>query len=155
MPSNQAVKPRLPAWPKYLIMLHLMLAGSLASAAVCSVSSQGLVFGTYDTFSSQSLESAGNIDISCDSLATYSIALSTGSGSFLQRTMVFGSRVLNYNLFTDAARTIVWGDGTGSTATVSGVTGSTASHSVYGRVPARQNAYVGNYSDNVTITINF
>lgn len=155
MPSNQAVKLRLPAWSKYLIMLNLMLAGSLASAAVCSVSSQGIVFGTYDTFSSQSLESTGNIDISCDSETIYSISLSTGSGSFLQRTMVFGSHVLNYNLFTDAARTIVWGDGTNSTATVSGVTTSTASHSVYGRVPARQNAYVGNYSDNVTITINF
>jgi spore coat protein U-like protein len=33
--------------------------------------------------------------------------------------------------------------------------GSNENHSVYGRIPARQNAYVGAYADSITVTLNF
>lgn len=146
---------RLNASIRFLIFLNMLLTSSWVLAAVCTVNTQSVSFGSYDTFSSHSLESTGTINISCDSAANYTIALSTGGGTFLQRTLIFTTHHLNYNLFTDATRTTIWGDGSGGTSMVSGSTSTTASHVVYGRIPARQNAYVGSYSDSVTVTINF
>ena len=47
---------------------------------------------------------------------------------------------LAYNLYREASRSIIWGDGTGGSAVGSG-TGAT--HTVYGRIPSRQNVYAG------------
>ena len=62
----------------------------------------------------------------------------------------------------DAARAQVWGDGTNSTGTVAGTTSfvwfqtsKTANHTVYGRVPAQQNAASGAYTDTIVVTITF
>jgi len=70
--------------------------------------------------------------------------------------MTDGSNTLEYNLYTDAGRTTVWGDGTASSVTAAG-TGSGAQQSltVYGRIPASQSVPAGSYSDTVTATINF
>jgi spore coat protein U-like protein len=122
---------------------------------MCTVSAQSINFGSYDVFSNSNLESTGNISISCDSAVSYTIALSSGSGTFSDRTLTFSSYLLSYNLFIDAARTMIWGDGSGGTSAVSGMASTTANHIVYGRVPARQNAYVGNYNDNVNVTVSF
>lgn len=119
---------------RFLIFLNMLLTSSWVLAAVCTVNTQSVNFGSYDTFSNQHLESTGTINISCDSTANYTIALSTGSGTFLQRTLVFTTHRLDYNLFTDAARTTIWGDGSGGTSMVSGSTATTASHNVYGRI---------------------
>jgi spore coat protein U-like protein len=59
-----------------------------------------------------------------------------------------------YNLYVDATLITVWGDGTGQSATVSD-TQSAANYTVYGRIPAGQNAYVGVYSDTIVITVTF
>jgi spore coat protein U-like protein len=76
--------------------------------------------------------------------------------------MKSGANPLGYNLYTSAALTSVWGDGTGSTVTVSGslplTTGSrvqTVTVNVYGNVPALQDAKVGAYNDNVTMTLTY
>lgn len=151
----QSMRSHLNSFGKFFVALYLIFSCSLASAAVCTVSTQSVNFGSYDVFSNSNVESTGNINISCDSAASYTISLSTGGGTFLNRALNFGAYLLNYNLFIDAARTIVWGDGSSGTATVSGTTSTTASHVVYGRIPARQNAYVGNYIDNVNVTISF
>ncbi len=149
------MKIRWDAIVKCLLALHLILSCSSATSAVCSVSTQNINFGSYDVFNNSSVESTGNINVSCDSSASYTISLSTGGGSFLNRVLSFGSYLLNYNLYIDAARTIIWGDGSSGTSTVSSMTTTTSNHIVYGRIPARQNAFVGNYSDNVNVTISF
>lgn len=86
--------------------------------------------------------------------ASYTLALSTGQGSFTNRSMLNGSHAMNYNLYTDSLHTQVWADGTGATHTVAG-SGTTGSYSVYGQIPALQNAYVGSYSDSVVVTVTF
>lgn len=140
---------------KLFLVLILILHCSLASAVMCTVSAQSINFGSYDVFSHLNLESTGNINISCDSTASYSISLSSGNGTFSDRTLNFSTYLLSYNLFIDAARTMIWGDGSGGTSAVSGMASTTADHIVYGRIPARQNAYVGNYNDNVNVTVSF
>ena len=68
---------------------------------------------------------------------------------------------LNYNLYTNSARTIVWGDGTGgsSAQTLSGGTVSGGlrrfSRTVYGRIAAMQNVGAASYSDTIVMTVIF
>jgi spore coat protein U-like protein len=81
-----------------------------------------------------------------------------GSGNIGARAMG-GAGSLPYQLFTDSARTSVFGDGTtGNTVAVSGVGYSSPGNvTVYGRV-LQANAAVavaGSYSDTVQITIVF
>jgi spore coat protein U-like protein len=94
----------------------------------------------------------------------YSIALDTGgSGSYATRQLSSLSDVLQYNVYTDPARSIVWGDGSGATATINdGVSFSnllggvrTANHPAYGRIPANQAVDEGIYSDTLTVTVTY
>lgn len=135
------------------VLLLTALAPALAWAN-CGVSTSGVAFGAYDPFAAQHLDSAGTISVSCDAPTAYTIALSTGSGSFALRTLLSGAHQLGYNLYVDPARTIVWGDGSASTSTVPG-NDSGAVHTVYGRIPARQNVHIGSYSDSLVITVSF
>jgi spore coat protein U-like protein len=74
--------------------------------------------------------------------------------------MFNGGNSMQYNLYTNAARTQVWGDGTGGTAKVSDsqlvvVGTSQYSYTAYGRIPALQNLGPGTYTDTITVTLNY
>jgi spore coat protein U-like protein len=135
-------------------LLGLVCCVAGFSHAACSVNATGVTFGNYDPFSNQNLDGTGNVGITCDAATPYSITLSAGTGSYLTRTMANGAHLLAYNLYTDATRTTVWGDGTASTAAVNG-SGASVNHTVYGRIPARQNVQVGTYADAITVVVNF
>jgi spore coat protein U-like protein len=151
--------------------LGLLSTGALA-AFTCSISTPGLNFGSYDVFAGAATTGAGTLSITCslippanDGKVSYATSLSTGSSnSFVQRQMRSGANILGYNLYTSNAYSVVWGDGTGATATVAGnmqldkVTNpsQTVKQTVYGRIPALQDAGVAPlYLDNVTATVNF
>ena len=155
MYRDQIMKINWDSGAKLLLALILILRCSSASSAICTISTQNINFGSYDVFNNSSTESTGNIIVSCDSVANYTISLSKGSGTFLNRVLSFGSYLLSYNLYIDPARSNIWGDGSAGTLTVSSVTLTTINHVVYGRIPARQNAFPGNYMDNVNVTISF
>lgn len=136
-----------------LVVLSLLLSSS-AWGASCTVSTTGIAFGGYDPFVAQDVDSVANVSVSCDETASYSIALSPGAGTYEQRVMTSGLHQLLYNLYTDATLSTVWGDGTGHSAVVSD-TQLVATHTVYGRIPARQNPQVGVYGDTIVITLTF
>ena len=123
-------------------------------AVTCTLGVQGVIFGSYDTLSAQSTDSAGSISVSCDSSDSFTIALSSGHGTMLSRQMQSGAYTMTYNLYTDSLRSIVWGDGTSGTTLVS-TTGSSATYAVYGRIPAAQNLPAGSYIDSITVTLTF
>ena len=134
-------------------LFYYMFASSVWAA--CSLSVQPVLFGNYDFLESLPLDSAGLVEVTCDTvLDTYSVSLSTGAGSYAQRKMNSGVYTLNYNIYVDAGRTLVWGDGSGGTNLING-SGLFTSFSAYGRVTAQQNARVGNYNDNLITTITF
>jgi spore coat protein U-like protein len=137
-----------------LLACTLAVVAPAVYSAGCSVSTSGLNFGNYDVFSTLDSEITGSINVSCQSSTTYSISLSSGSGTYVSRSMTSGTNVLAYNLYIDPTRLTIWGDGSSGTATVSG-SGTTGSSPVYGRIPARQNAVIGAYSDILTVTITF
>ena len=74
--------------------------------------------------------------------------------------MLAGGAQLNYNLFSDATRLIVWGDGTGGTSTVSDsytlpASTSTRTYTVYGQIPTQTGPIAGSYMDTVVITLSY
>ncbi|TRZ56620.1 MAG: SCPU domain-containing protein [Rhodocyclaceae bacterium] len=137
-------------------LMATMLALSLAHAhEACQFNTIGAVaFGAYDVFSLVATMGTGSIRISSCSGAPFVAMLSTGNGgSYAPRTMLNGVNTLQYNLYKDANRTVIWGDGSGGTATASS-NGSTT-FTVYGQIPAGQDAAAGVYADSIVATITF
>jgi spore coat protein U-like protein len=127
-------------------------------AAGCTLGSQSVVFGNYNPLNGSAIESVGYVNVNCDNGTPYTIRLSAGGGSFSPRRMANGAHTLDYNLYTDTARTTVWGDGiaAGTVSVSSSGTGATVDHPVYGRIPGSQtSAYIGGYTDTITVTLTF
>ena len=154
------------------IAIGLGAAATHAVAVTCTVSTPGLAFGSYDVFASGVTNGNGTLTVTCsyDSTdtgvinVTYTISLAAGSSnSFVQRQMKSGANAFGYNLYTTNAYSVVWGDGTGSTATISGTArlnnghpSQTNTHTVYGRIPGLQDvAVASDYQDNVTVTVTY
>lgn len=151
-----------------------LLAGALpAYAAECSHSATGLAFpGAYDPIGAHAtadLDASSTVSFSCTRTlpgverVAFSLTLSTGgSGTYSPRRMAAGLENLSYNLFTDTARTIVWGNGTSGTSQVTGSFHLTPGQptrtenlTVFGRIPRGQVAAVGVYLDSITVTLTF
>jgi len=124
--------------------------------ARCTVSATSVAFGSIDP--SVDSDQTGTITVQCTKGATATISLDEGNAP-AGRQMVGGTNgdFLNYELYTDAGRTIVWGTGSGGSAVgYNPVDSSATDLTVYGRVPAGQvNASVDSYSDTVTVTVTF
>jgi spore coat protein U-like protein len=82
-----------------------------------------------------------------------------GAASFANRRLVKESEQLFYNLYLDAARTVIWGDGSGGTQAlfVRNPQGNNQDIAVpiFGRIPARQDRGTGTYTDTIIVTLNF
>ena len=135
--------------------------GASPAKAACTATTVGVNFGAYNPQAAGNDDSTGTVNVRCfffDS-AVDNIALSSGgSGTYFPRRMNGGAFNLNYNLYTTAARTIVWGNGGGGTQTVT-PTGTfnfpfiNYTATVHGRIPALQNVGAGTYADTITVTV--
>jgi spore coat protein U-like protein len=129
-----------------------------AQAASCAVSATPIAFGTYNPFIATPLDGTGTVGVKCTGQALVTAQLSPGgSGNQMARRMQNGSAFLSYQIYTDALRLIVWGDGIVGTGTLTGAVQGNVQRifTMYGRLPARQNASVGSYVDTLIITVNF
>jgi spore coat protein U-like protein len=140
----------------------LALASRAEGAMTCTFNSvTGVAFGPYDVFTGSPTKGTGSIAYRCRSVGGVhfmTMSLSTGiSGSFATRTLRSGANVLKYNLYPDAANSQPWGDGTGSTYLyqIDPVDQKVYSLTVYGTIPPGQDVATGNYTDSITITMNF
>jgi spore coat protein U-like protein len=140
-----------------LSTLLLLLAKAAESA--CSVDPTPVAFGLYSPFNSAPMDTAGTLRVTCSTATVgYTVLLSEGgAGSYAPRRLSGGAHTLSYNLYTDPLRTMVWGNGSGGTANVTGAFAlpGAIDHTVYGRLPAQQNVGAGAYTDIITVTINF
>ncbi len=150
-------------------LLVIASSSGPALAASCSVSSSGVALGVYRPNQATPADSAGLVTVTCsrDVLETlpvtvnYSVDFSRGnSANYSPREMTSGTSKLQYNLYSDASRASVWGDTTGGTSHGTGsidlqlvLVPVSASHTIYGRIFASQNAVPGNYADSIVVTI--
>jgi len=133
----------------------------------CSVSATNVNFGAYDTISGLAVDSAGDVEVSCGTdtigdVMSYSIELSGAKKGASPRELKGPGRYrLDYNLYTDVTRTIIWGDGKGSTATVTdsytfiSLCCETRNYTSYGRIDAAQIVAPGLYSDTIVVRVDF
>lgn len=125
-----------------------------------SVSATGVSFGIY--LATQTSFSNGTVTVACGdnrSLPSFTISLSPGNGGgFNPRRMISGTYRLNYNLYTNAADTIVWGDGTGGSVSQSYNGGANLTHvsfTAYGKLPASQYVAASHYLDTIVVTVTY
>jgi spore coat protein U-like protein len=143
--------------------LAVTVASEARAALSCSFTTIVPVsFGRYDVFDSSPIDAAGSVTYSCSGAQTGDtivVQLSRGNSvTWVTRTMLSGGHALDYGLFRDAARTIVWGDGTSGTSQygpVAAPSSGSVTVPIYGRIPARQNVGAGAYSDTIVATILF
>ena len=145
-----------------LLIICTLVSAPAFATAVCSVSSLGTAFGTYDTLSGSNKDVVGSISVTCTGsigeAVSYTISLSPGNGNFIARNMQAGGAQLQYNLYSDGARQIIWGDGTGGTSVMSDnyslpAATSTRDYMVYGDIPIQTGPPAGAYLDTVVITL--
>jgi len=142
------------------VVALLVIAVPFSAQAACSLTSTTVLFGSYDIFSSTPLDTLGQIIFRCaNNDHNISISLDKGGApTFDPRRLLNGANTLNYNLYLDAARTTIWGDGTGGTQNLfvqNPANNRDISIPLYGRIPAGQSTSAGNYSNTLTVTINF
>ncbi len=128
----------------------------------CVINSAGaMAFGSYDV-NLGAVTDSSVISVNCTKNDTYTIALSYGgTGNAANRIMLNAGNQLNYNLYTDSGYTKVWNNTCGGPNNCDGGTGAgpgagnAQTYTVYGQIPAGQNAVAGSYSDSITVTVTF
>ena len=133
---------------------------SATVTANCTVSTSPVAFGTVNPISGSNVDASGGITVTCTNGTDWDASAGVGAGSgasYAARRMTAGTDLLNYNLYTNAARTTVWGDGSGTTALVSNSgTGVAQNVTIYGRVGSGQTSVPpGSYSDTVSVTVTY
>lgn len=129
--------------------------------ANCVVSTTAVAFGNVDVTAGTNVDGTGAFSVTCTSGTAWAASADAGSGTGATldtRKMANGANLLNYALYTDSARTTVWGDAaTVATAKVSGTgSGSAQSNTIYGRVASGQTSLpAGAYADTVTVTVTY
>jgi spore coat protein U-like protein len=157
---------------KHLSLLTglMMIVTSAHGVIDCSVTSlPTLNFGNYNPFSVTALDVATAASVRCTSTRRNgeSVFLSTSlargtAPSFNPRQMRDAlSNVLAYNLYTNSARTTIYGDGSAGTSTRSTFLFPTRAvpavftDDIFGRITPGQDVRIGSYSDTLIYTINF
>lgn len=161
LPMRAGTRCRVP-WLIAAVAAFALSGPARLAEAACTVRiDAGVAFGAYSIFNPTPVDTAGQFDVRCtggDQNATLTISLSAGlTGTYAGRRLTSGAEFLVYNLYRDAARTIVWGDGTGGTQVFIGPANGPQRQyfDVFGRIPALQDAAVGAYSDTIVITVNY
>jgi spore coat protein U-like protein len=136
----------------------LLVTATVAES--CSITGDTLDFGTYAKQDADPLDVNATITVDCNSGADATISLSGGAneaGSSVTAPIRqmdeagLGAAKLQYQLYSNGGRSIIWG---GDTASV-GYDALEQEMTVFGRIPAGQNVPTGSYSDTVVATITF
>lgn len=160
----------LAAVAAFTAQLMLATAASAATAtgnmtvritiqAECKIeSADDLDFGTWGVMDAN-IDQTTTISVQCTNSTPYTIGLSAGAGAgatVAVREMTGpAAAIVNYTLYSDSARTQVWGVTVG-TDTVAGTgDGSAQPLTVYGRVPPQTTPAAGVYTDTVAITVTY
>lgn len=143
-----------------LLLMLLMPLPAQALLASCTTSSSSVAFGSYNPISPSTTTANGSVTVSCTGvglLVSYRILLSGGSsGSTASRSLNNAGNTLPYNVYTTAGYSTVWDNDTGVTGGfLIALLGTSATHTVYGRILAQQPAAAGSYTDTLVITVNY
>jgi spore coat protein U-like protein len=161
-----------PRWARSVALSWLLGSMGSSALAACGIAGGGaaISFGAYHPLtlpgklSSADVDSTGSVTVSCSGLAqavSYTLKLGGGRSNNVSARLMGaggGGSDMRYNLYVNAAHSLVWGDGTaGSAVTGSIGAGSNSNtHYFYGRIPGGQNSVrPGAFSDLLVITLEY
>jgi spore coat protein U-like protein len=135
----------------FALLLLLALSARPAAAQTCTLTDTNMNFGTY---TGTLLNGTSTGKITCT--GSWDIPLNAGTGAGASETVRKmtgpGGAELSYQVFQDAARSINWGNTTGTEPTGTG----SANITFYSQIPAGQYVVPGTYTDTLsTGTTNF
>jgi spore coat protein U-like protein len=151
-------------------LVHNTLEAQQASASLtvsasvsknCTISTAPVNFGAYDPVAANAtapLDGTGTVTVTCTKGAAAKVGLSPGANAqgTTRRMSQGAAAYLTYELYKDTAHATVWGDSTDTALDIPAAPNrNPRTFSAYGRVPAAQDATVGNYTDTVVATVNF
>lgn len=123
----------------------------------CTVQAQPLSFGTQPIIQFAVLDATATVIVKCGANTAFTVAMDNGQYYAAGRRVynTGWNQYLPYEVYSDAARTQVWGTGPGRT--VAGNTGLSGQSTLtaYGRIDSPIIVFPGAYSDLVTVTVNF
>jgi len=130
----------------------------LTIQAQCLINSAStLNFGTQGVLSAN-VDQTSAIQVQCTSTTPYNIGLDAGTGAgatVTTRKLTGGGATINYSLYSDSARTSVWGNTIGTNTVASTGTGAAQSFTVYGRIPSQTTPAPATYTDTITVTVTY
>jgi len=130
-------------------------------SAECTVSATSVNFGAYDPVAVNAatpLDSTGTVNVYCTAgtLATVSLDLGTHFTGSTRRMLSGAANFLNYEVYKDAARSVVWNSvNTDSGTSASKTTAINGGFIAYGRIPSGQDVTMGSYNDTLLVTVNY
>ena len=124
----------------------------------CNVSATTHDFGSRGVLSSN-VDATSTLTTTCTSTTPYNIGLNAGTGSgatVTTRKMTSGGgATINYSLYTNSARTTVWGNTVGTNTVPGTGSGVGQNSTVFGRVPAQTTPAPSTYTDTIVTTITY
>ena len=140
-----------------------------AQVTTCNGSNIALTLGNYDSYQSVPKDASAIFTVTCTrsggpptTTVTLGLGPSLNSGTVASRQLKLtsGTDLLNYNLYRDAGRSLVWGNTIGTntlsqTLSIPNNTSGTLTFTLFGRIDALQDVRPGTYTDSLTATVSF
>ena len=130
---------------------------SLTVTSDCQVSTNPLNFGNSGVLQSAINQSA-TLSVTCSAATPYNIGLDAGSVSgstVTTRLLGNGSATVQYQLYSDSAHSVVWGNTVGTNTLTGTGNGAIQSLTVYGQVPPQTTPSAATYSSTVNMSVTF
>src|SRR5438874_2521900 len=91
------------------VVLAIASVSGVSFAGNCTISTTPVTFGNYNVFSSTDTTANGKVTYNCSGGAISISIDNGGASSCAGRRMLNGSEALSYNVYLDAALSMVWG----------------------------------------------
>jgi len=131
---------------------------SIKINGICTLSAAPLAFaGQTGLAIGANVDATANVTVNCTDTATYELGFGPGNNNQGSRRMADGSgnNFINYDIYEDFGRTnVLTALGGGTTLSGSG-DGLDQTLVVYGRVPPQTATAVGDYTDQVVMTLEY
>ena len=136
-----------------------VMAVAATALNACVVAATPLAFGTISQLGGSANDSTATITVTCTPGTTYAVGLDQGlhaGGGVRQMEGALSTNLLPYTLYSNASRTVAWGNAIGTDTVTGTATLLPAALTVYGRIPGGAPlATAGVYTDAVTVTVSF